>query len=328
MAVPNLPLLARRLRFDSVEFVKAHLRRVWKARELVPGDVRPSLADAGIVAVMAVRNEVGRLPSLLAYYRGLGVDHFILIDNGSADGLDDLISGEQDISWYRSAGEYRRARYANDWVNEVLHRHCDGKWVLYVDADEFLDFAAGTATTLPELCALLQSRGQRALHALLLDMYSERPGEENVVTPGGDPLGVCRLYDASGYVSDKDPATGTTWIKGGVRGELFDDVWDGPALNKTPLVRWRRGYAFLKSAHELWPRSLNQQSAQPQSVLLHLKFTSLSLAKIAQEDYREQHTSEYAAYDDLQDRVFLSDRTRTYRGADGLVEEGLIAPVV
>ncbi len=327
----SVPLLLQRVRFDVIEYAKAHLRRVWKARQLTAVRVRPSLRQARTVAVLAVRDEAQRFPHLLSYYRGLGVDHFLVVDNESTDGLQDLLAGEPDVSCYLARGQFRRARYANDWVNHLLNRHCSGKWILYVDADELFVFAgAGETTGLPELCTALERRGQRAVQAILLDMYSERPGAENVITPGGNPLDVCRYYDATGYEYWPDDTSLTTWIKGGVRGRLFfpGHIWEGPALNKTPLVHWRRGYAFLKSAHELWPRALNRQSTTAQSALLHVKYTSFSVAKITQPDHRAQHTTEYDAYDELHQTVFISAATREYRGAQGLIDDGLIAPVL
>jgi glycosyltransferase involved in cell wall biosynthesis len=322
--------LLRRLRFDVGESAKAHLRRFWKARQLTAVRVRPSLADARTVAVMAVRNEAERFPHLLSYYRALGVDHFLVVDNQSTDGLQELLAGEHDVSSYLARGQFRQARYANDWVNHLLSRHCSGKWVLYVDADELFVFAGGRASGLRELCHALQRRGQRAVQSILLDMYSERQASKNVVAPGDDPLEVCRYYDATGYEYLTDEFSLTTWIKGGVRGRLFfeGDLWAGPALNKTPLVHWRRHYAFLKSAHELWPRRLNRQSTTAQSALLHVKYTSFSVAKVTHPGHRAQHTTEYDAYDELHGTLFTSAATREYRGADGLVEDGLITPVL
>lgn len=314
--------------YDVMESGKAHLRRRLKASELTQVRVRAELQDARYVAVLVVKDEAVRFPFLLDYYRAIGVDHFIVIDNGSTDGLDDLLSELGDVSTYRANGNYGDARYGNDWVNEVLHRHCRGKWILYVDADEFL-VVGGSAASIPEVCSKLEAAGRRSLQMMMLDLYSDRITDENVVASGVDPLTVCDLYDAAGYESRYDPVSQTTWIKGGVRGRLFfaDDVWAGPALNKSPLVRWRRTDAFLKSSHQLWPRSLNGVPGLPQGALLHFKFTVESASKSVDSTSTAQHTAEYQAYTQVQQVKFVSDVTTKYSGTDKLVAEGIIVPL-
>ena len=54
-----------------------------------PGEVR---------ACMVVRNESLRLPSTLAHYRQLGVDRFLVIDNGSDDGTLEFLRGQPDTT--------------------------------------------------------------------------------------------------------------------------------------------------------------------------------------------------------------------------------------
>jgi hypothetical protein len=119
-----------------------------------------------------------------------------------------------------------------------------------------------------------------------------------------------------------------------VRGRTYfaDDLWKGPALNKTPLVLWQPHYAFLKCAHELWPASVNGGAPAPgvpHGVLLHFKFLSDLTEKLAAETVRQQHTSEYDAYSRkgrLEDDCpnFMSPRSRKYDGWRSLHEAGLL----
>lgn len=307
------------------EAAKAHLRRKIKARQLTPIRIREALHGAKYVAVLTVKNEAMRVPYLLRYYRGLGIQHFVVIDNGSTDGLRESLAGEPDVSAYLAADGYKKARFGVDWVNEVLYRHCLGKWILFVDADEFL-VVADDAHDIPAVCAALERRGRRSLQTMMLDMYSDRLADENVIEVDQDPLEVCNLYDSSGYVRRFEVPSNTTWIKGGIRGRMFfaNDLWAGPALNKTPLVKWRRGDAFLKSAHELFPRSLNGGHGPVHGALLHFKFTSEATSKAVDPVAASEHTSEYGAYLSIRETRFVSEITRSYSGPSALVADGII----
>ena len=70
------------------------IRAVRKSHELKPlqdntGAIRPN--DHLLVATM--RNEQIRLPYFLEYYRNLGVDHFLFVDNASQDGTVEYLRG-------------------------------------------------------------------------------------------------------------------------------------------------------------------------------------------------------------------------------------------
>lgn len=67
-----------------------------------------------------------------------------------------------------------------------------------------------------------------------------------------------------------------------------------PTLNKTPLVKWRRGYAYVTSTHQILPRRLNEvfdlgQGGRVSGVLLHTKFLPNIAEKSAEELERGQH---------------------------------------
>jgi hypothetical protein len=77
-----------------------------------------------------------------------------------------------------------------------------------------------------------------------------------------------------------------------------------PALNKVPLVKWDRRYAYVSSTHNLLPRGLNLVydewgGEKASGVLLHTKFLSTFNAKAEEELERRQHygaSREYLAY--------------------------------
>ncbi|WP_138733977.1 glycosyltransferase family 2 protein [Modestobacter excelsi] len=319
--------IRERAAFAVIEPLKAHVRRVLKARQLRPVVIRSGLEGAHLVTAVMVKNEAHRLPALLRHYRGLGVEHFIVIDNESTDGLTELLGRCEDVSIYRAQGSFASARYGIDWLNTVLSRHCSGKWVVHVDADEFLVFDSDLPD-LPAVCSWLEDSGRQSLQALMVDMYSGKTAIENVVNDGQDPLEVCNLFDGTGYERHHHWPSATTWVKGGVRGRLFfPDRWEGPALNKTPLVLWRRRYAYLRAAHLIWPRCVNGGLRTAETALLHFKFTPSSSALMVDETHRAQHTTEYRAYDAVREVTMVGEETREYRQPSDLTRCGLIARV-
>jgi hypothetical protein len=314
----------RYARYGAIESAKARVRLAVKARELRSPSIREGLHSALYVAVLIVKDEASRFPFLLEYYRRFGIEHFLVIDHQSSDGLPELLRHEADVSTYYADGSFANSRYGIDWVNFALHLHCRGKWVLMVDADEFL--VVPGAGSIAEVCQTLESGGKRSLQTMMLDMYSDRRPDENGVAPGVDPLDVCSLYDGDGYHYRWDARSNVSWIKGGVRGRLFfpDAIWSGPALNKTPLVRWERGDYFVKAAHQLVPRSVNGGNVRPQGALLHFKFTVEGAAKVVDPAVISQHTEEYGAYSSVAESEFVGSPTVAYRGPLALVDDGIL----
>ncbi|MBX5137745.1 glycosyltransferase family 2 protein [Rhizobium lentis] len=312
-------------------YAKARLRRSLKARQVRYDVLRSGLRQARHVVICVIRDEGHRLAFFLQYYRDLGFDHFICIDNGSTDGTAALLSGFDDVSLLSAHGSYKAARFGNDWINEVINRHCQEKWVLYVDADEFLVYPHCDTRPIGQLTAYIESTGGHSLRSVMIDMYSERPVLENICEPGRNPLEVCNLFDRSGYIAHFDDRNRTTWIKGGVRGRIYfrDRLWDGPALNKIPLVYVTGERLFLKSSHQVWPLSLNLGDMRGaicvSGALLHFKFLSTFVHKVADAEHLSQHTEEYTVYSaDKGMGGFVCDDTGTYASWRDLSDHGLI----
>lgn len=314
------------LRQNVLEMGRRHVSAVLRRREWRPVTIRPGLAKARIVLALCIKDERARLDYHLDYYRRLGVEHFVIVDNESTDGTLAYLEDHGDVSTISAVGSFLEARFGTDWINGVLHRYCRGKWVLWLDADELLVFAKTEGASLSDLVRQLDLEGRPSLQTIMLDMYSERPPSRNFLRPGQDPLEVCGLFDRSGYRQKFGNDNRVSWIKGGVRSRLFFvDAADGPALNKTPLVRWRRHHVFMKVGHQLWPGRLNG-TTRLGGALLHFKFTDVAAGKIASEAYRAQHTEEYDAYDDLDAVSFVGDPTTRYEDARQLERLGLIRP--
>ncbi|MEM1384323.1 MAG: glycosyltransferase family 2 protein [Pseudomonadota bacterium] len=269
----------------------------------------------GAVLIATIRNEAPRLDHFLAHYRRLGVVHFLIVDNGSTDGSAEHLADEADVSLWHTESSYARARFGADWATWLAGRYCHGRWVLWVDADELLIYPHHLSRCLNALTEHLAQKGRISMGALLLDLYGRQAAPLTHCPPGTDPTDVAPWFDAHNYVVDWNARYDALWVQGGPRMRAFfaDAPEASPALNKIPLVHWRRSFVFGSATHRLLPRRLNRVydrggESRLSGVLLHPKFLSTLGPKISEELARREHYcggSEYRAYAAAGDRVAL-----------------------
>ena len=65
------------------------------------------IAPGAILLCATLRNEKVRLPFFLRYYRDLGIDHFLIIDNGSDDGSREYLAEQPDVSVWTTDASYK-----------------------------------------------------------------------------------------------------------------------------------------------------------------------------------------------------------------------------
>lgn len=261
---------------------------------------------------MTIRNETVRLPYFLDYYRQMGVRHFLVADNGSDDGGREYLAQQPDVSVWLTHSSYKDSLFGMDWMNWLLRRYGSGHWCLTVDPDEFLVYPHCDTRPLQALTDWLDASAVKSFSAMLLDVYPRDALHEQPYQKGQNPFEIARWFDPANYTIRKNNEYGNLWIQGGVRGRTFfhDDPDNCPALNKTPLVRWEKAYAYVSSTHMLLPRSLNMVydengGEKASGCLLHAKFLSTFAEKSTEELTRRQHyanSHEYMAYNSgLQD---------------------------
>jgi Glycosyl transferase family 2 len=326
---------AEYLNYLAVEPLKVQIKRLRHIRDLeLKIDRLDALARARTVAISTMRNEAFRIPYFLEYYRRMGVEHFVFVDNESSDSLHDIACDAPDVTLYLARGSYKAARYGIAWVNHILGRHAVGKWILHVDPDEFLVYPECDQLSISDLVSNLERAGQRALPTVMVDMYSDRPVVENICRPGQDPLSVCPYFDCDGYLESVENPLSVKHIRGGPRVRaFFADALTGPMLNKTPLVHWKGHYAFIRSTMEIWPPNLADSSYRTKKgmggALLHFKFLSEFVGKVGEEKTRGQHTDEYARYlrrmNDGQNVSFMCPSSVRFEGWRSLKACGLIS---
>jgi len=114
------------------------VRCVKRRRELKPISTNTAAIRPDDVLLMSVvRNEKIRLPFFLNYYRKLGVNHFLFVDNDSDDGSLAFLRAQPDVSVWQTKTSYKKAGFGLDWSNYLLRKYAHGHWVLTVDPDEF-----------------------------------------------------------------------------------------------------------------------------------------------------------------------------------------------
>ncbi|WP_372787051.1 glycosyltransferase family 2 protein [Phenylobacterium sp.] len=257
-------------------------------------DARPIPERAGeIRGCMVVRND---------HCRRLGVERFLVVDNGSDDGTLDFLLAQADLHVFSSTDGFAANSMGMAWVNELLDAFADDHWVLIVDADELFIYPRYEQIRLADLCRFLDTTEARGLFSLMLDMYSDRPVGESIHTPGQALVGTCAYFDRGPYRTMAVSQFPYTRIYGGVRDRLFRQVLQGryhsPTVSKIPLIKWRAGTRYLASTHHVTPLPLSALAGG----LLHFKFLQDFHERAVVEVGRGEHHSgahEYTAYLEL-----------------------------
>lgn len=253
-----------------------------------------------------LRNERVRLPYFLRYYREMGINHFLIVDNDSDDGSRDYLQQQPDVSLWCTGHSYKRSRFGVDWLNWLQGRYGHGHWTLVADPDEFFVYPFCDTRPLRALTDWLDASSIKSFSAMLLDMYPKGPFDAEPYREGQDPFEIAKWFDSGNYTFSRNARFGNLWIQGGPRARMFfaDVPERAPALNKVPLVKWHRDYTYVSSTHMLLPRGLNLVydewgGEKASGVLLHAKFLDTFAGKAEEEMRRQQHyanSHEYRAY--------------------------------
>jgi hypothetical protein len=309
-------------------------RRAGRQLRLVQ-DRLDRIGPRDVLLVTCLRNERARMPAFADHYRRLGVGHFLVIDNGSDDGFMDWAAAQPDVSVWHTRASYRGSNFGMLWCNDLLRRHGRGRWCVVVDPDEFLVYPHMETRGLGALTQFLEDDKRPCLHTVLLDAYSDRPLSETVLGEGADPFETCPFFDRDGYVQ-RESWGNSTWIQGGprMRAHFPDRPAEAPALNKIPLIRWKRYYHYNMSMHDAYPRRLNRAHAKGEvsttGALFHFKLVAGLRAKAEEEAARGEHYDsgrEYARYRTAGAAEFFAPGISTrYAGSAQLVALGLMSP--
>lgn len=292
---------AYRMRWKRLRLL---IRARRKRAELKPVKQPALIATGAILAFATLRNEAQRLPFWLRHYRQIGVDHFLIIDNGSTDGTLEMLTGQPDVSIWRTEASYKTSRFGTDWMNALMRVHGSGHWCVVADADELLIYPHWKERSLSDLAAELDRRKQVALGCLMIELFPKGPVSAAHSEAGEDPVTALPWFDPTGYRMKRQRPALNLWVQGGPRERLFfqDTPRRAPTLNKLPFIRWHRSYVWLNSTHSALPPRLNLAwdgpgDPRPSGALLHTKFLSSVIGKSREEQRRQQHFGNPANYE-------------------------------
>lgn len=131
-----------------------------------------------IFGLMIVRNEVDILRINILHHFSLGVDRFLIVDNGSTDGTDRVLqelSADGRLEWSRDDGPYRQSEITTELARKAFQQGAD--WVIPIDADEFWCAPFG------DFRAVLETSAGGALQVEVLNFIQRR--EQIEATPKG-----------------------------------------------------------------------------------------------------------------------------------------------
>jgi len=317
---------------------RRRLRAYRKGRELrAHVDRTDQIEPKDIILFTVVRNEKPRLSYFLKYYRKLGVSKFVFVDNDSDDGTLEYLEAQEDTSVWTTEASYKRSRYGMDWLNHLLEKYGKSHWVVVVDVDEFFVFPHCDTRNLRALTDWLDASSIKSFGAILLDMYSQRPIEKTPYRSGTDPIKKLEYFDPGNYTMRRNKKYGNLWIQGGPRQRVFFDEnpEKAPALNKIPLVKWKSGFVYVSSTHNLLPRGLNLVydewgGEKASGCLLHAKFLDILREKALEELERKQHYAASREYEAYSKKIgtgtrLWSEHSVKYEGWRQLEELGLMS---
>lgn len=295
-----------------------------------------NIKSKDIILFSTLRNESFRIEYFIDYYTKLGVKHFCFVDNGSTDNFMEIVKGRQNCSvWYTEAS-YKKSKFGMHWLNHLLGKYGSGHWCLTVDPDEFLIYPNIEERNLYELTEFLESEKKENLFCLMLDMYSDKETSQTHCSSGQNPIEAAPYFDSDGYVQHNTSKYWDIFIQGGPRRRVIfkEHPEKAPALNKTPLIKWRWSYTYRSSMHSALPKRLNRahthSSIMPTGCLLHFKFLSVLQEKAKEEIERKEHyddSVEYKKYHKFMgedEEILYFSGSKKYKNSAQLIELGLM----
>jgi hypothetical protein len=277
--------------------------------------VRAGQLPGRVVVFAVVFNGIDHLQPFLDHYRRLGVQGFVIVDNGSTDGTRELLAGQPDVLLHDQPGSFRAAAHGVAWINPLIQEHARGRWALFVDIDEHLVYPGLSAgRSLSDLVSYAEAKGAGCFPSFMLDLFA---------TPATAREGFAghRYLDRE-YVSFPSVLPPYRMVQGGVRGRLTGRQF---LITKSPLVRVDQDVIFLENNH----LHTHLPPCEVTTALLHYKFVGDARARFSEAVERGEHFLGGRFYRDMLARLKGNGIrrglwARRYRDDRQLTEMGLM----
>jgi hypothetical protein len=302
------------------------------------GSVRPGK----ITLYSIMRNERFFLDAFFDHYRALGVEQFLILDDGSKDGSIEFFKSQPDCVLLSSPlkygtdievtmpnGRIQRARAGLFFKRVIPETFCPDDYAIYADADEFLVLPP----EVPNLTALFGTLRRRSIDCIVASLVEFYPASLRDLHGSPHPRSFRDLVDLYPYFDGVPlvkfrPGIPPKRINGSASNRLFarygialarapsrlTPQWINrllpgrpgkSATMKTPIVRWRKG---------VWITDTHRSNVKPSDdilvALVHFKFTH-RLAQKTEEAIRlrsyAKKSAKYELYSELIARMADAD---------------------
>jgi hypothetical protein len=316
--------------------------------------VKPvAITPGGPALFSIIKDENYFLPFFFDYYRKMGVELFLIYDDQSGPATVDYLMSQPDCAILRSDSAFGDSFGDDEFgfprrlplilKERVPEAFLSGRWVLTVDADEFLVLPSGCAD-LPAFIGALDQIGQLYATAPMVDFYGETLDHRNHPRDVG-PFAGSPYFDVGPYYY----WTGSVMpfrLGGGIRLRLLRMLCErhidriagifggaAPAMGKTwkvPLLKHGSGIV-RRADHEI---SVAPRPTDLAPALAHFKFYPELDAKIDNALREKQYFGGSIEYAFLKAVIELfgaeslvGPETRRFDGPQSLERAGLlIAP--
>lgn len=136
----------------------------------VYGPKKIVLEPTDAVLVCLLKDGEYYLEKMLEHHRSIGIKHFLLIDNGSADKTRDIAAAYSDVSVYANALPVKE--YESLLRSQIARQVVDGGWFLFVDSDELVAFSRGEDRRVSDFLEYCNAHGYNAVVGQVLDLFS------------------------------------------------------------------------------------------------------------------------------------------------------------
>lgn len=299
-----------------------------------------------------VRDEASLLPHFFRHYRDLGIDHFFIYDDQSTDETPALLREQPDCTVLTSP--HRFGDVCGVTAEGVPKRFCSllretlplafapRGWAVVVDVDEFMILPPGIAT-LPQMCRLLDARGQWYATAPMIDFYAETLSSP--ATADASPFDACPYFDIGPLYEWNGSQIVPRRFFRGVRSRLHrfmsaTQPWVLEHVYGRPQHAWMTKcwkVPLLKHGQGITRRGDHEISVAPATncdvALAHFKFLPRFDRRVAMAVADAQYYGQSLEYRFLQaaiaavgDRSLLGAESRRYAGPESLVAAHLLQP--
>ena len=263
---------------------------------LVRHDTRAlEIDNREILGCIVARNEAPRLPFLLEYYRRLGVNRFLVVDNDSTDGTLEFLLAQPDVHIWSSSFSFKRANFGSAWFEVLLSAYGLGNWCVVVDADELLVYPRCEILALPSLVSRVGPPRKTCAHRGASRHVFGSSGEGHALHAGAKISWNCAPISTGKDVTRRSKMRGPTATRPVIL-EARRRALGGAeyCLNKVPLIRYDREVILTGGQH--WTNLPASQIASEVGALLHFKFFSSFPDYVADQVRRGEHYDKAIQY--------------------------------